>query len=97
MKKLFDGRPTEWSSSGYEIRAFDGYWTLDACKNKCQQTPGCREFRVKKGPWVNHSGCVLMKSGTTRSGDFTAWYTMYELVPCPGKKQAVSEIKLFNE
>merc|ERR1712176_543712 len=29
VEKMFDGRPSEWSSSDKEIKAFDGYWTVE--------------------------------------------------------------------
>ena len=92
-EKLFDGRPREWrTSSGKEIKAYGGYWTVEQCKQKCEDTPGCQEFRVKKGIIGSDSGCLLMRSGTTRSGELTTWYEMYKLVECTGNTFIISGI-----
>ena len=90
-RKIFDGRPREWrSSSGKEIEAFGGYWTVEDCKKKCLTTPGCEEFRVKKNEGVSYSGCVLMRSGTTRSGEMATSFEMYKLVKCTGNSCIIS-------
>ena len=75
-KKIFDGRPKEWQTdAGKEIAAYGGYWTLDQCRLLCEATSGCQEFRIKKNSDVSYSGCVLMKAGTTESGQYTSSFT----------------------
>lgn len=87
-QKMFDGRPKEWrGGSGFNLESYGGYWTLDRCKKKCSQNPKCKEFRIKKNKGVGYSGCVLMKSGTTYSGQWTTSFEMYKLVECCAKKK----------
>lgn len=87
-EKLFDGRPKEYrGSDGKEIAAYSGYWTRQQCGCKCQENSECKEFRIKKNRRVSYSGCVLMRSGTTRSGDLTSDYEMYKLAACPGTRK----------
>ena len=86
-QKLFDGRPKEWKSgSGYTLASYGGYWTLDRCKKKCSENPECKEFRIKKKSGLRYSGCVLMKGGTTESGQMTTSFEMYKLTDCCAKK-----------
>lgn len=91
--KMFDGRPKEYrTQDGKVIEWFDGYWTLSQCKEKCQNTPHCEEFRIKKNARVSYSGCVLMKKGTTYSGQFTTSFEMYKLTRCPPR----CAVKMFD-
>jgi len=86
-EKLFDGRPKEWSSyAGKEIATYRGYWTFEQCKVLCDAASGCEEFRIKKNSNIPYSGCVLMKNGTTYSGNYLTFYTMYKLAPCCAQK-----------
>ena len=84
MRTSEHGRPNMRTERSKEIAAYHGYWSIDQCKNRCEERVGCYEFRVKKNP--GYSGCVLYKEGTEYSGRMENAYTTLKLANCSKKR-----------